>query len=479
MKTTIFKKLTIVLLLMSPALGFGQTAPNLNSAAEFAILAATGISFDGSSTTINTLDIGLYPGTSITGSYSLVGGVALTATTDPTNRLPQAKLDLLNAYNFAAAASVPAPATVAGDQGGTTLAPGIYKSTSTLLIQSGNLTLDAQGNENAVWIFQIASDFTTIGGAGGNVELINDAKANNVYWQVGSSATIGSGTAFKGNILALESITIGTGSSIDGRALARNGAVTFAGGGTMNELEESQDATVDLTITKTADPQTFSALNDEITYEIVVTNSSTVTINDIAVKDEFTQLDQTIFLDAGETVTYTTTYTITQTEMDDGFFVNFATAEAGTVSSVTAYEIVRKEGLLIYKVATPKTFNAPGQVINYDILVENIGTVTMTNIDVYDDLTGDNWLIASLGPLQSKILTTTYTITLADMDVDYVENTATAETVSPTTSVSDTEIVLNDAPPPIPFSSWTLVLAGMLIAGFVVFQYRRSTPKRA
>jgi hypothetical protein len=147
--------------------------------------------------------------------------------------LLQAKNDLVAAYLFAEGATSPAPATVAGDQGGKTLAPGIYKSTSTLLIQSGDLTLDAQGDENAVWIFQIASDFTTVGGgiypstAGGNVILSGGAQAKNIFWQVGSSAVLGDNTSFNGNILALTTITMNSGSTASGRMLARNGSVTM------------------------------------------------------------------------------------------------------------------------------------------------------------------------------------------------------------------------------------------------------------
>jgi hypothetical protein len=141
--------------------------------------------------------------------------------------LLKAKTDLTSAYLYAEGASSPAPVSVAGDQGGKTLAPGIYNSTSTLLIQSGDLTLDAQGDVNAIWIFQIASSLTTVGGAGGSVVLSGGAQAKNIYWQVGSSATIGGYTIFKGNVLALTSITMGGYSVADGRMLAQNGAVSM------------------------------------------------------------------------------------------------------------------------------------------------------------------------------------------------------------------------------------------------------------
>ena len=87
--------------------------------------------------------------------------------------------------------------------------------------------MDAQGDANAVWIFQIASDFTTVGGAGGDVILAGGAQAKNVFWQVGRSATIGDYTIFKGNILALTSITMNPYATAEGRMLARNGAVVM------------------------------------------------------------------------------------------------------------------------------------------------------------------------------------------------------------------------------------------------------------
>jgi hypothetical protein len=104
-----------------------------------------------------------------------------------------------------------------------------------LLIQLGNLTLDAQGDANAVWIFQIASSFTTVGGSGGSIILTGGAQAKNVYWQTGSSATIGDYTSFKGNILALQSITLGAYSTATGRMLSRNGAVTMTSTNTINK----------------------------------------------------------------------------------------------------------------------------------------------------------------------------------------------------------------------------------------------------
>jgi len=213
----------------------GPIVVDLKSVDQFGIIAGVGVSNNAGFSEIHDLNVGISPGvrSSITGfpPAILVNGV-MYASDDivppgVSAILIQAKQDLTDAYLFAEGATAPAPATIAGDQGGITLAPGIYKSTSTLLIQSGSLTLDGQGDANAVWIFQIASDFTTVGGAGGDVILIGGAQAKNVFWQVGSSATIGDGTSFKGNVLALTSITMNSGATAEGRMLARNGSVVL------------------------------------------------------------------------------------------------------------------------------------------------------------------------------------------------------------------------------------------------------------
>lgn len=132
-----------------------------------------------------------------------------------------AKAALTTAYLDAAGRS--GGAELAQELGGQTLVAGVYKSTALGL--TGDLTLDAQGNPDAVFIFQISS--TLITGSGSKVILANGAKGCNVFWQVGSSATLGTNSVFKGNIMALTSIALTTGAELEGRALARNGAVTL------------------------------------------------------------------------------------------------------------------------------------------------------------------------------------------------------------------------------------------------------------
>ncbi|MCE9625350.1 MAG: ice-binding family protein, partial [Deltaproteobacteria bacterium] len=136
----------------------------------------------------------------------------------------QAQADAAIAYNALAAQACTTTFGVPTDIGGMTLVPGVYCFATSVGI-TGILTLDGLGNPNAVWVFKIASTLTTASGS--SVVLTNSAKKCNSFWQVGSSATVGSGAAFIGNIIALTSVTLNTGASVDGRTLALNGAVTM------------------------------------------------------------------------------------------------------------------------------------------------------------------------------------------------------------------------------------------------------------
>jgi len=227
----------------------GPPVVNLNSVARFGIIAGVGVSNNAGFSVINNLDVGIYPGvrSSVTGfPPAIVVGGAIYASDDvappgTAAMLLQAQNDLTAAYNAAAGATLPAPAVAPADLGGKTLAPGIYTSASTMLLQNGNLTLDAQGDANAVWIFQVGSALTSVGSgpfpsaAGGNVILTGGAQAKNVFWQVSSSATIGDFTSFKGNILSLSSITMNSGAVTEGRMLARNGSVIMTSTNIINK----------------------------------------------------------------------------------------------------------------------------------------------------------------------------------------------------------------------------------------------------
>ena len=210
------------LLMLVVALAFAGTAEAatsvpLGTAEPFAVLAGSTVTNTGP-TVING-DLGLSPGTAVTGfppgtvngSQHVTDAVAA-----------QAQTDLTTAYSNAAGQAP--TSTVSADLGGQRLTPGVYRSASSLGL-TGALTLDAQGDANAVFIFQAGSTLTTASASG--VNLVNGAQACNVFWQVGSSATLGTASNFRGSILALSSITATTGATVDGRLLARNAAVTL------------------------------------------------------------------------------------------------------------------------------------------------------------------------------------------------------------------------------------------------------------
>jgi hypothetical protein len=199
-----------------------QAPIELAGTSSLAILAGSAITNTG--TTSVTGDMALSPGTSIGGfpPGNLVGVIHIND-----EIATQAKLDLTTAYNDAAGRTSTEIVTLSGNIGGLTLTPGLYKTTSSLAISSGDLTFDAKGNGNAVFIIQIASSLTVTSGR--QVFLTGGAKAANIFWQVGSSATFGTTSVFKGTLMVMQSITFETGATLDGKAMARTGAVIMAG----------------------------------------------------------------------------------------------------------------------------------------------------------------------------------------------------------------------------------------------------------
>jgi hypothetical protein len=237
---------TLILLAITAFAGFplqAQAAVILGTAGNFAVLAGSAVTNTGPSV-IDGGDVGVNPGTAISGfppgsvtpPFTIHGADAVTL---------QAQADLTTAYN-AAAGLAPTQDLTGQDLGGLTLLPGVY-SFSTLAQLTGTLTLNAQGDPNAQFVFQIGSELTTA--TNSSVVTINGGSTPGctVFWQVGSSATLGTGTAFEGHILALTSITLNSGASIlDGSALARNGAVTLGNNRITNCVPEPATMTLAL-----------------------------------------------------------------------------------------------------------------------------------------------------------------------------------------------------------------------------------------
>jgi type VI secretion system secreted protein VgrG len=209
-------------------LSYNVSGINLGSCSTFAIQAGTQVSFNGVTTQVTAGNVGVSPGTLISGSYVLGTG----AVEDNSPLAIQCASDELTAYTAAKAQSCPPANNLANpDLSGVTLGPGVYCSVF-MEITTGSLTLDGKGDSSSVWVFQTAT--TVITGSSTSIILINGAQACNVYWAVGTAVTIGSSGSFVGTILAGTAITLSSDSVLIGRALAQT-AVTCTNGNTVTE----------------------------------------------------------------------------------------------------------------------------------------------------------------------------------------------------------------------------------------------------
>jgi len=189
--------------------------PSLGTASTYGILAGTAVSCVTGGTI--AADVGVSPGAALTGfpPCTQTGAQHLGDAAAAT-----AQLDLTTAYN--ALVALPCGTTIVADLGGTTITPGVYCSASSVGV-TGTVTLDGGGDANARFVIKAGSSLTTAG----SVALTNGTQAKNVWWQVGSSATLGTASAWKGNIVALTSITLNDNANMLGRALARNGGISL------------------------------------------------------------------------------------------------------------------------------------------------------------------------------------------------------------------------------------------------------------
>ncbi len=275
------------LVLMQPvssALAFANPAPVLlGSAGAFTVLGASTVTNTGP--TVVSADagiggnLGVSPGTAVTGfPPGLVSPPGVINAGDAT--AATAQTDAGTGYNDAAARAPDVVFAPVYDLGGQTFTTGVYNDPSSLAV-TGTVTLDGEGNPDAVFIFQAGSTLVT--SALSSVLLTNGANACNVFWQVGSSATLGATSSFNGTILALTSITVGDGVDLEGRALAGNGAVTLS-----NDIIHTPDCApppaASIGITKLADQHHVSPPQPD-GFMITVTSGGPADALDVTIDD--------------------------------------------------------------------------------------------------------------------------------------------------------------------------------------------------
>ena len=340
----------------------------LGAAQSFAVLGASTVTNTGTSAIVG--NVGVSPGTAITGfPPGIITGGALQAG----NALAaSAHADLVTAYGeIAGEVSPPANDLTGTDLGGLTLAPGIYHfDTSASLAAATTLTLNAEGNPNARFDFQIGT--TLITGSNSVINLINGAQADNVYFQVGTSATLGTDTAFEGNILADQSVTLTTGASMqDGRALALVGAVTMD-----TNLVSAAEADVSVTKTTAGGPVVAGTT---VAYTVTVANAGPNAAQSVALSD-LVPADTTFVSDtqtSGPTFSLTTPAT-GGTGTINGTIATLAVGASATFSVVVLVSPSTPSGTTISNTANVSSATSDPNLAN------NTATVTSVSSTLAD-----------------------------------------------------------------------------------------------
>jgi len=317
----LFIAVALMTMMVAPAIAMAaEPTVNLGTTAPFAVLGGSTVTNTGPSA-LNG-DLGIAPGAGAPPHFTGFPPGVVTppgAIHDVDAVATLAQTDLVTAYNDAAGRSVTQVLT-GTDLGGRTLTPGVYFFSSSAQL-TGDLRLDAQGDPDAVFIFQIGSTLTTASGS--RVLLLNGARFCRVFWQVGSSATLGTTTSFVGHILALTSITANTGATVEGQLLARNGAVTLDSNTITNDICLTQRP---LRISKTASPTTLPVGGGLVTYTYTVSNLGVDPISAISVTDNriaaLTRIsgdtNSDNILQSTETWVYRGTATLTATTTNTG-----------------------------------------------------------------------------------------------------------------------------------------------------------------
>ena len=377
--------LSLIVGFAGPSVAFAATTVSLGNADSFAVLGGSGISNTGT-TTING-DVGSFPTNTQTGFGPGANSVTITGTNHFGDGVTQgAKTALVTAFTNA---GQPTTGVIAADLGGQILTPGVYDDNNApdSLSITGTLTLDGGGDPNAVFIFKTGSTLTT--SSASHVNLINGAQACNVFWQIGSSVTLGTTSDFKGNILAMDSITDNGGSTVSGRLLARNALVTL-NNSTVNK------ATCAAAVTPSPG---FDVLNNTLTIlkHIVNDNGGTATSFPLFVNGQSVINGQSLSLAPGD-------YTVSETSLPNYKATFSGDCDANGVvhhrginthndvciitnDDIGTPPVVPPVPPLIDVVKVPNPLalpNGPGPV-TYTYTLRNIGTVPVTDITMVGD----------------------------------------------------------------------------------------------
>ena len=317
----------------------------------YAVLAATTITNTGPTTLSGTAgaDMGLAPGSAVTGGSTITtSGVQHIADAPATT----AQTDLVTAFNNI---SAPTPTVLASPElASHVITPGTYSTGSGAFANSGALTLDAQGDANAVFIFQAASTLITT--AGSTMTLVNGAQACHVYWAVGSSATLGTNSTFVGHIYALTSITANSGANVQGQLLARTGAVNLNANIISNSACVTPTPTPTPTVTATPTPTPVVPATLHIVKHVVNTYGGTAVASDFIIHVTQNGTDvagspATGVDGAGRTYSLAPGNYLVTEEHRDGYFGSFDNSNSGT-TGVTSGLVTLVSGQVVTMVRT-------------------------------------------------------------------------------------------------------------------------------